>query len=150
MWRRWGFSQALANRKIPEEWQEDTERPRARQRHEPALAGRPASALTSGHVHGVEAGQQVTAPLAVTFHLAQPAVAVEVVAEVRPLHVGHNHTIQVPAGVQTCIVVLDPGMEADTCTSLAEQRRHPFHTGIPKCLLPGGVPSFCSYGCFTP
>lgn len=105
------------------------------------MAGRPALALTSGHVHGVEAGQQVTAPLAVSFHLAQPGVAVKVVAEVRPLHVGHYHTIQVPAGVQACVVVLNPGAEADTHTSLAEQRRHPFHTRIPRCSLQRGVPS---------
>lgn len=114
------------------------------------MAGRPALALTSGHVHGVEAGQQVTAPLAVSFHLAQPGVAVEVVAEVRPLHVGHDHAIQVPAGVQACVVVLDPGAEADTHTSLAEQRRHPFHTRIPRCSLQRGVPSFRSCGCVTP
>lgn len=74
--------------------------PRARQRSSPGREGQQAaSTLTSGHVHGVEAGQQVTAPLAVTFHLAQPVVAVEVVAEVGPLHVSDNHMIQVPAGI---------------------------------------------------
>lgn len=80
------------------------------------MAGRPASALTSGHVHGVEAGQQVPAPLAVTLHITQPVVAVEVVTEVRPLHVGHNHMVQVPAGIQACVVVLDPEAEVDTHT----------------------------------
>lgn len=98
--------------------------------------GKPAWALTSGHVHGVEAGQQVATPLAVTLHLAQPVVAVEVVTEVRPLHVGHNHTVQVPAGVQTCVVMLDPGVQKQTPTpSLAEQKRCPFHTEIPQCLF---------------
>lgn len=65
--------------------------------------------LTSGHVHGVEAGQQVPAPLTVTLHLAQPVVAVEVVAEMRPLHVGHYNSVQVPAGIQACVIMLDPG-----------------------------------------
>lgn len=55
--------------------------------------GQTSLALTSGYVHGVEASQQVTAPLAVAFHLAQPAVAVEEVTEVRPIRVGHNHAV---------------------------------------------------------
>lgn len=77
-----------------------------------ALAGRhdgqTKAALTSGHVHGVEAGQEVTAPLTVTLHLAQPVVTVEVIAEVRPLHVRHYNSVQVPAGIQACVIMLDP------------------------------------------
>ena len=96
----------------------------------PAQAGRDGRqvslwTLTSGHVHGVEAGQQVTAPLAITLHFAQPVVAVEVVTEVRPLHVGHNHTVQVPAGVQACVVMLDPGPEADTHTITSKTETTP-------------------------
>ena len=55
--------------------------------------GQTSLALTSGYVHGVETSQQVTAPLAVAFHLAQPAVAVEEVTEVGPLRVSHNHAV---------------------------------------------------------
>lgn len=106
------------------------------------MADRPGTALTSGHIHGVEAGQQVPAPLAVTFHLAQPVVAVEVVTEVRPLHVGHNDTVQVPAGVQACVVMLDPGAKQTPTLSWAELRQRPFHAEIPKGLLQREVQSF--------
>lgn len=88
--------------------------------------GETTPALTSGHVHGVKAGQQVTAPLAVAFHLAKPVVAVEVVTEVRPLHVGHDHPVQVPAGVQACVVVFDPGAETDTRIITGRQETMPF------------------------
>lgn len=72
----------------------------------------PDSALTSGHVHGVEAGQQVTAPLAIPLHLAQPVVAIEVISEVWPFHVGHYYSVQVPAGIQTRVVMLNPETKA--------------------------------------
>ena len=94
------------------------------------------STLTSRHIHGVEAGQQVTAPLAITLHFAQPVVAVEVVAEVRPLHVGHNHAVQVPAGVQACVVMLYPGPEADTHTISGNDRDNaPSILTHPPCFL---------------
>ena len=99
------------------------------------MVGKPAWALTSGHVHGVEAGQQDATQLAVTLHLAQPVVAVEVVTEVRPLHVGHNHTVQVPAGVRACVVMLDPGAETDTRTVTGRTETTP---------LPYQYPNVCS------
>ena len=91
--------------------------------------------LTSRHIHGVEAGQQVTAPLAISLHFAQPVVAVEVVAEVRPLHVGHNHAVQVPAGVQACVVMLYPGPEADTHTISGMTETMPLPYWHPPCFL---------------
>ena len=60
-------------------------------------------------VHGVEAAQQVPDKQVVGLLAAQPVVAGEIEAQMGPVHVGHHHPVQEPAGVHPCVVVLDPG-----------------------------------------
>ena len=63
---------------------------------------------TFGHLHGVAAAQQVSDVKAVALLLTEPVVAGEVVPEVGSNHVCDHHSVQVPAGTQTGVVMLDP------------------------------------------
>ena len=60
-------------------------------------------------VHGIQAAQQVSDVQVVAFLPAQPVVAGEGEAQVRPVHVRHHHPVQKPAGVHPRVVMLDPG-----------------------------------------
>lgn len=68
---------------------------------------------TFGDVHGVQAAQQVSDVQVVPLLPAHPVVAGEVEAQVRPVHVGHHHPVQEPAGVHPRVVVLDPAGGGD-------------------------------------
>lgn len=63
---------------------------------------------TFGDVHGVQAAQQVSDVQVVPLLPAHPVVAGEREAQVRPVHVGHHHPVQEPAGVHPRVIVLDP------------------------------------------
>lgn len=60
-------------------------------------------------IHGVQAAQQVSDKQVVSLLPAQPVAAGEIVAQMWPVHVGHHHPVQEPAGAHPCVVVLDPG-----------------------------------------
>lgn len=64
--------------------------------------------LTFGHVHGVQAANEVSDVQSIPILLAQPVVAGEVKAEVRSVHVGHDHTVEEPSRVQSGVVMLNP------------------------------------------
>lgn len=64
--------------------------------------------LTFGHIHGIQAANEVSDIQSIPILLAQPVVAGEVEAEVRSVHVGHNHTVQEPARIQSRVVMLNP------------------------------------------
>lgn len=66
------------------------------------------SLATFGDVHGVQAAQQVSDVQVVPLLPAHPVVAGEIEAQVGPVHVGHHHPVQEPAGVHPRVVVLDP------------------------------------------
>ncbi len=59
-------------------------------------------------IHGVQAAQQVPDKQVVSLLPTQPVVAGEIEAQMGPVHVGHHHPVQEPAGVHPCVVVLDP------------------------------------------
>lgn len=65
-------------------------------------------ALTFGHIHGIQAADEVSDVESVPVLLAQPVVAGEVKPEVRSVHVGHDHTVKEPACVQSGVIVLNP------------------------------------------
>ena len=60
-------------------------------------------------VHGVQAAQQVPDKQFVTLLPTQPVVAGKIEAQMGPVHVGHHHPVQEPAGVHPRVVVLNPG-----------------------------------------
>ena len=64
---------------------------------------------TFGHLHGVAAAKKVSDEKFVALLLTEPVVAGEVVPEVGSNHVCDHHSVQVPAGTQTCVVMFDPG-----------------------------------------
>lgn len=64
---------------------------------------------TFGHVHGVQAAQQVSDIKAISLNLTEPVVTSKVKPQVRPNNICHHHPVQEPAGVQASIVMLNPG-----------------------------------------
>ncbi len=62
---------------------------------------------TFGHVHGVHATQQVSDIKAVSLHFTEPVVTGKVEPQVRPDHIRHHHSVQEPAWVHACIVMLN-------------------------------------------
>lgn len=64
--------------------------------------------LTFGHIHGIQAADEVSDVQSIPILLAQPVVAGEVKPEVRSVHVGHDHAVKEPARVQSGVIVLNP------------------------------------------
>lgn len=64
--------------------------------------------LTFGHIHGIQAANEVSDIQSIPILLAQPVVAGEVKAKVGSVHVSHDHTVQEPSCVQSSVVMLNP------------------------------------------
>lgn len=79
--------------------------------------------LTFGHVHGVQAAQQIPNKQTVTFSSAQPVVTSEVKAQMWPVHVCDHDPIQKPAGVQTRVVMFNPERRKVTDSSTRTPQR---------------------------
>jgi hypothetical protein len=63
---------------------------------------------TFGQVHGVEAAQQIPDKQVVPFHFTEPVITGEVEPQVRSCNISHHHSVQEPAGIQTCVIMFYP------------------------------------------
>lgn len=85
-------------------------------------------------VHGVQAAQQVSDVQVVPLLPTHPVVAGEIEAQVRPVHVGHHHPVQEPAGIHPRVVVLDPAGTTEAEISVSSLNKQlqgqifPFHS----------------------